>query len=104
MKNDTVDGYIKPLFRNVDVFDRRQDEEKNVFRKVYEGVIGGLAGLLENVPRDEVATRADIEGCLVQNAFFRAILPGFVREARRARGIRATDFATGACVGAKTPH
>ena len=52
------------------------------------------ASVLENFPRDEVATQADIGGpldnpqastwqvvvTLIQNAFFKAILPGFERE------------------------
>jgi hypothetical protein len=55
--------------------------------------VGGVAKLLENQPRKEVATRADISGPvgnprsntwavigrLIENAFFRAILPGFER-------------------------
>ena len=54
--------------------------------------------LLENIPRREVATKADLSGplenpqastwqvlvSLIQNAFFRAILPGFERELGRA--------------------
>jgi hypothetical protein len=52
-----------------------------------------VSALLENFPRDEVATKADIAGplenpqastwqvvvTLIQNAFFQAILPGFER-------------------------
>ena len=36
----------------MDVYDERQDRHKNVFRKLYEGVVGGVAKLLENVPRE----------------------------------------------------
>jgi hypothetical protein len=79
------------------VYDARQDRDKNVLRKVYEGVVGGVSRMLQNRPRDEVATVVDVSGRLenpntsvietivglVQNAFFRAILPGF--EARLSR-------------------
>lgn len=89
-----VDGYVKPLFRDMDVYDRRQDRDKSLFRKLYEGLIGGLSGLLTNRPRQEVATKTsvsgdiespqtstwEIAGRLIQNAFFRAILPGFDKE------------------------
>jgi hypothetical protein len=89
-----IDGYVKPMFRDMDVYDRRQDHDKSVFRKLYESLVGGLSGLLTNRPREEVATKTtvsgDIEspqtntweivGRLVQNAFFRAILPGFDKE------------------------
>ena len=98
VKNGEVQGYIKPLFKDMKVYDPRQDKEKTFSQKVYEGVIGGIAKLLENRPRQEVATRADIAGKienpqtstwqtlvnLIQNAFFKAILPGFEREVRRA--------------------
>lgn len=96
VQNRTVRGYLKPLFRDMKVYDRRQDKEKNLFRKLYEMLVGGVANLLENEPREEVATKADIAGRiedpetdtleviirLIQNAFFRAILPGFEREIR----------------------
>jgi hypothetical protein len=99
VKNDQISGYVKPLFRNLDVYDREQDREKRLLQKVYERLVGGLAKLLENPPRDQVATKAEIAGQvqnprastwevvvrLVQNAFFKAILPGFEREVRRGR-------------------
>ena len=94
VKNGRVDGYIKPLFRDLKVYDARQDKEKNVFRKLYEGLVGSLATLLENTPREEVVTRTDVSGAvenpqtntwqtvfnLVENAFFKSILPGFDKE------------------------
>lgn len=97
VKDGRVDGYVKPIFRDLDVYDRRQDRDKNIFRQAYEGIVGGIGTLLENRPRDEVATRTDLSGRienprastleivlgLVQNAFVRAILPGLDREAAR---------------------
>ena len=79
------------------VYDARQDRDKNVLRKAYEGVVGGISRVLQNRPRDEVATRVEISGRLdnpnasfidtivglVQNAFFKAILPGFEAQLRR---------------------
>ncbi|HEX4440610.1 MAG TPA: DUF748 domain-containing protein [Thermoanaerobaculia bacterium] len=99
--NDHIDGYVKPLFRDMQVYDKRQDAEKSFFRKTYEKLVGGISKLLENPPRNEVATKADISGPvsnpnsstlqvigrLVQNAFFRAILPGF--DEQLAAGQRA---------------
>ncbi|HEY3308537.1 MAG TPA: DUF748 domain-containing protein [Desulfuromonadaceae bacterium] len=94
VKNDVVTGYLKPFFRDMKVYDKRQDKEKGVFRKMYEMLVGGVSKLLENRPRAEVATKADISGPLekpqtstwqvlvqlVRNAFFKAILPTFERE------------------------
>lgn len=102
VKNGRTEGYIKPLFKNMKVYDARQDHEKNLFRQVYEGLIGGIAKLLENTPRKEVATRTDISGSLenpqtstwqtvvnlVKNGFFKAILPGF------EKGIRSLSVST----------
>ncbi|MGA6926185.1 MAG: DUF748 domain-containing protein, partial [Desulfosarcina sp.] len=86
-----IDGYVKPLLRNVEMLDSRQDQDENLFNKIYEGAVDVLTELLENQPRDEVATRTDLSGKLenpdantletllnlVRNAFFDAILPGF---------------------------
>ena len=44
------------------VYDTRQDREKTLFRKLYEGLVGCVAKLLKNTPRDEVATRTDLSG------------------------------------------
>jgi Domain of Unknown Function (DUF748) len=87
-------GYVKPLVRKLDVYDKEQDRDKPALDKVREGAIEDLSSLLENIPREEVATKADISGKsdaprtdivqvvlrLLQNAFFKAILPGFERE------------------------
>jgi len=98
VRNNHIEGYVKPLFRDMQVYDKRQDAEKSLFRKLYERLVGGVSKLLENPPRDEVATKADISGPvdnpntntwqvigrLVQNAFFRAILPGFDEQLSRS--------------------
>jgi uncharacterized protein DUF748 len=102
VKNGAVQGYVKPLMREMDVYEARQDREKNLFQQLYEALAGGVSTVLENLPRDEVATKADISGPLanpqastsqvlvnlIQNAFFQAILPGF--EGERGRGGRGT--------------
>jgi hypothetical protein len=99
VKDAMVTGYIKPFFKDMKVYDRRQDKEKGLFRKVYEMLVGGVAKLLENKRRDQVATKAEISGPiknpetstwqiviqLLRNAFFKAILPTFEREASGKR-------------------
>jgi hypothetical protein len=96
VKNQAISGYLKPLFRNLDVYDPEQDRDKGVIKKTYERVVGGVSKLLKNRPREEVATKADLRGRLddpkastlevlgnlIQNAFFKAILPGFEHELR----------------------
>ena len=97
VKDGRIDGYVKPLFKDVDVYNPDQDRDKGLVQKVYEGVIGGVMGMLKSTSRDEVATTADVSGPvknpqastwdvvvkLIQNAFFKAILPGFEKEGKR---------------------
>ncbi len=94
VRQGKIDGYVKPLFREMKVYDRRTEKQKSLFHRLYVGIVGGLASLLRNQPRKEVATEVpvsgDIEkpqtstwqtvGNLIQNAFFKAILPGFERQ------------------------
>ena len=97
-RDGVVTGYIKPLFKDLKIYSKEQDKSKSVARKMYERVVGGVAKVLKNRPRDEVATKAEVVGRidnpkvgtvaallrLVENAFFKAILPGFDLEASRA--------------------
>jgi hypothetical protein len=98
VKNGRVKGYVKPLFRDLDVYSAAQDEEKSFGEKLKEKAADLIGKVLENEPRDEVATVVPISGRLenpdagtwntlinlVRNAFIEAILPGF----ERARGVR----------------
>src|SRR5262249_56948671 len=96
-----INGHVKPLFQDMKVYDKRQDAEKSFFRKAYEALVGGVARLLQNKQREEVTTVADVTGHvgspktstwqvigrLIENAFIRAILPGFDREVARQRAL-----------------
>jgi hypothetical protein len=98
VKNAEVRGWVKPLFRDMQAYDPAQDRDKSAMRKLYEKVITGVAKVMKNVPRKEVATEIDVSGRLdnpqtstvqaivklIQNAFFKAILPGFDREVRQS--------------------
>ncbi len=55
--NGKLNGYIKPFFENLDVFDMKQKD--GFFQKVWEG-LGAEA--LENQPQDRVATQVPIQG------------------------------------------
>jgi Domain of Unknown Function (DUF748) len=96
-RDGRLEGYVKPLFSGMKVYDRRQDHDKTLFRQLYEMLVGGVAGLLKNHERREVATVATVSGRidqpqtsgwqialrLIGNAFFRSILPGFDHELGR---------------------
>jgi hypothetical protein len=89
----TVQGYVKPLFKDIKV--GKHGEKKSIPRRIYEGVVGGLVKLLEN-PRETVATKTPISGPvespkadtweivvrLLQNSFFKSILPEFESQIR----------------------
>lgn len=94
MKNGHLRGYVKPFIKDVTVYDSTQDQDKGMLHKLYEGLIGDAATALVNVPTKEVATKTDVSGTLerpradtwemvlmlLQNAFFKAILPGLEHE------------------------
>jgi hypothetical protein len=89
--DDYMRGYVKPIFKDIEIYDSRQEKDKSVFKKVYESVVDAASTILTNQKKDQVATNAPIEGPigkagtnifevlggLLENAFVRAILPGF---------------------------
>jgi len=94
VKNGYVQGYVKPLFKDLKVYEKDKDQDKTFGQKVKEKAIDVASKILKNRPRKEVATVVPISGPvenpktgtwptlvgLVRNAFFKAILPGFERE------------------------
>lgn len=91
VKDKRIDGYIKPIFAHLNVYDPKQDAKKGFFKKIYEKVVEEVGDLLENEKREEVVTVARISGStsdpdsstweiigkLLENAFVDAIFPGF---------------------------
>lgn len=90
-KHGQVDGYIKPVFTNLRVFDVRDDIEVNLLATFWEALVGVGGALFKNQPHDRLATviplsgdltgvKADLLatiGNLLRNAFVRAYLPQF---------------------------
>jgi hypothetical protein len=91
IRNGALNGYVKPLFRGLHVYDANQDMNKPFLTKLREGSISVLARLLSNRSRDEVGTTVTLSGQLdrpefsnweaflgmVKNAFIKALTPGF---------------------------
>lgn len=89
VRQGRVDGYVKTILKDLDVLG--PEDEQSLGRKIYEGVVGGVATMLQNQPRDQVAIEVglsgplenpdastlEIIGSIVKNAFFKAVLPGF---------------------------
>jgi hypothetical protein len=100
VKNGRVKGYVKPLFKDLEVYDPGQDEDKSLGAKLKEKVADVAAKVFKNRRSEDVATITTLEGPLenpqastwevlvnlVRNAFIRAILPGFERQLRGGRG------------------
>lgn len=60
-----LSGYMKPLLRDVDVFNWQQDVEdrdKSLFRSIWEVLVGGSETALKNQRKDQFATRVALSG------------------------------------------
>jgi hypothetical protein len=86
-RDSQLDGYIKPLLRNVEVFDVEQDiknEDKGLFRGLWEAVVGGSEDILKNQSKDQFATRVELSGNTKEadvspyQAFIAVLRNGFV--------------------------
>jgi membrane protein len=91
VKNNRIEGYVKPFLKDVEVYDPEQDKDESTAKKLYEAVVNGVLDLFKNRPSGQVATKTDVSGPvdnpqtstlqilekLFENAFFKAILPGF---------------------------
>lgn len=90
LQDRKIDGYVKPLFVDLEVSDPEQDADKPLLSRIYEGSVGAVARLLENDPLEQVATVTPIEGeidaididgwrsfvLLLRNGFVEAIREG----------------------------
>lgn len=91
-----IRGYVKPLIRRLNVYDRDQDRGKGVLHTLYEGALDAATAALENDERDEVGTKVEVKGevrqaqintwqaasSLIRNAFVKVVLPSFERPIR----------------------
>lgn len=103
-------GYVKPLFRNIQVFSLDKDLGKdNPLEFFWELLVGVTTELLKNQPRNQFATvvplRGDLSapqsdilaiiGNVLRNAFIRAYLPRLRGAAPELNGL---EFGTGSIV------
>jgi hypothetical protein len=91
VKNNRIDGYVKPFLKDVEVYDPDAEKDDKTAKKIFQTVINGVLDVFKNTPTGQVATKTDVSGPvdnphtstwqvlgkLVENAFFKAILPGF---------------------------
>ena len=81
-------GYIKPLLRDVDVFNWQQDVEnkdKGLFRSIWEALVGGTETVLKNQGKNQFATKVELNGNVHQKdisafqAFLQILRNGFIQ-------------------------
>lgn len=98
IKHGEISGYLKPIFRDMQVYSQQQDAGKPLLHRIYEGLVGGTQTVLQN-RHGEVATTVEISGRaadpetstwevvvgLIQNAFIKAIAHGFEPQASEAK-------------------
>lgn len=87
-KEGQFNGYVKPLIQDLDVLGK-EDRGDNIFRKMWEGLAGGVGEIFQNQKKDQVATKIPFRGNLknprtntwsaiinvLENAFIQAIQP-----------------------------
>jgi hypothetical protein len=59
-------GYVKPLFKDLD-FRTASDKDKNAVQLLTKKVVAGVASILKNDDRDQVATKAPFAGNFADN-------------------------------------
>lgn len=89
------DGYVKPVVRGLDVLSLKdQDRNDNFFRKAWEAIVGTIAEIFENQPKEQIATKIRLRGSLenpssnwilaigyiLRNAFIQALQPSIDHE------------------------
>jgi hypothetical protein len=93
IKNGDIDGYVKPMFANLKVYDYQKEKGTGVLHQAKEIAIGGASHLFKNRRTEQVAADVDLKGKLtspdvdtwqalgqvLRNAFIEAIIPGFDR-------------------------
>ena len=92
VKGGQVNGYLKPLLKNLKIYEREKDKRKPFMKRVEMHALQFLAFLFKNQATQDVATVIRISGPtgdpqanewevirkLFGNGFARAILPGFL--------------------------
>ena len=103
-KEGQLNGYVKPLFRDLKVFSLKQDiKEDNVLQFFWQALVGAVTSVFKNQPRDQFgtlvpfsgdasgATTTDILatiGNVLRNAFVRAYLPRLQSGQQEVDGLR----------------
>jgi hypothetical protein len=83
-----LQGYIKPVLKNLEVA-RSKESKESPLKVIWETIVAGIAELLTNQPKDQIATRIPLSGDIVnpspdifatigellRNAYIEALFP-----------------------------
>jgi hypothetical protein len=110
-KEGLLDGYVKPLFRDLKIFSLRHDiKTDNVLGFFWEALLGVTTGVVKNHPRDQFGTLIPFHGStegqtttdilatignVLRNAFVRAYLPKLQNGGLDAEGLQFEPPAPG---------
>jgi hypothetical protein len=97
VKEGKVDGYLKPLIKNLKIYDKQKDKNKPFMKRAEMHLLQFLADIFKNPSTQNVATVVHISGPtakpeaseweairkLIGNGFSNAILPGFMNESKK---------------------
>jgi hypothetical protein len=112
------EGYVKPFFRDLDVFEFKTDNE-NPLKMAWQAIVAGAMKLFKNHDKDQVATKIPIRGEIgaakaeiwttvanvLKNAFVQAFSPTIDKEIGPQVGLsKETREATGKGKGADAEH
>lgn len=92
-KEGKFDGYVKPIIKDLDILGK-EDRKDNIFRKLWEGIVGTVADVFSNQQKDQFATKIPFKGEvknldpniwyaigeIIKNAFIRALAPAIDNE------------------------
>ncbi len=56
------EGYVKPFFKHLDIFDWQKERKKSILQKFWEAIVAGVAQVFKNQPHDQLATKIPISG------------------------------------------
>jgi hypothetical protein len=96
VKEGKVDGYIKPIIKNLTIYEKQKDKGKSFGKRMKMHFLQFLVNVFESRSSQEVATVVQISGStsdpkagewqailkLIGNSFSHAVLPGFKDDSR----------------------
>ncbi len=87
--NGQLDGYVKPLFKDLKIFSLKNDGDENFLKIAWEALAEAVTQIFRNQPKDQLATKTPVQGTIkypetgilptignvLRNAFFQAFTP-----------------------------